>query len=114
MTRAAYRKRLSRARAEVIAFTRRVCGLVEPSNGCRCHRRVAPAIRQGRVNPNALLHAHDAAAALAFPQVLSQIRALDALQRTVALYRSHPAPMPKRDFALDLRKMLDSSAQSDL
>jgi RNA polymerase sigma factor (sigma-70 family) len=106
---AAFRKRLSRARSEVVAFTRRKCGLVESANPCRCRRRVSAAMAQGRVVPGALRHARDSDAALKFPAVLAQIRALDALQRTVALYRSHPEPALAKDFALDVRRLVQDA-----
>ncbi len=49
VTPAAYRKRLSRARAKLSAFVNANCGLVEPTNPCRCHRRIDRAIELGRV-----------------------------------------------------------------
>lgn len=107
---AAFRKRLERARADVIAFTRAKCGLVEPERGCRCRRRVAHAARAGRVDPHRLLFAGDEERARGFPSVLAEIRRLDALRRTAALYRSHPEPRAPRDFARDLRKLLDAPA----
>lgn len=51
VTPAAYRKRLSRARAKLSAFVNANCGLVEPSNPCRCHRRTDRAVELGRVVP---------------------------------------------------------------
>lgn len=47
---AAYRQRLARARAGIIDFMRSACGLVEPSNACRCHRRLAHARKTGRLS----------------------------------------------------------------
>ena len=44
---AAFRKRLSRARAQVRAFMRVHCGLVNEMAPCSCPRRVAPASKQG-------------------------------------------------------------------
>ena len=44
-----YRKRLSRARSEVQAFTSRRCGLVAETAKCRCDRRLPAAIEAGRV-----------------------------------------------------------------
>src|SRR5262245_39294490 len=52
---ATYRKRLERARGDVIAFTRARCGLVAPERACRCRRRVAWALRTGRVDSGRLL-----------------------------------------------------------
>lgn len=106
----AYRKRLSRARNEIVSFTREKCGLVGPENPCRCGRRIEPAVKKGRVDPARLLHATIPEAARRFPQVLSEIRRLDELQRAAALYRSHPEPRVSAKFAHRLRDLLDSPA----
>ncbi len=106
---AAFRKRLERARADVIAFTRAKCGLVESERRCRCRKRVAHALSVGRADPERLLFASDLTRARAFPAVLEGIRRLDALRRAAALYRSHPDPRPPQDFARDLRKLLDAA-----
>ncbi len=49
MSRPAYRKRLSRARAEVEAFTARACGLTSQAGRCACPRRLPAAQAAGRV-----------------------------------------------------------------
>src|SRR3990170_7318567 len=56
---ALFRKRLSRARDAVVAFTRASCGLVNPDRPCRCHRRLPAALRLGRVVPGPPLFAAD-------------------------------------------------------
>lgn len=52
-----FRKRLSRARTKINEFTKQNCGLVNPENDCRCHKKVDNAIATKRVNPNNLLFA---------------------------------------------------------
>ena len=54
---ATFRKRLSRAREDVLALMKSKCGLVNASNACRCRRRVKAAIARGRVDPYHLLFA---------------------------------------------------------
>jgi RNA polymerase sigma factor (sigma-70 family) len=103
---AAFRKRLSRARRDIVAFTQSKCGLVQPDNPCRCRKRVGAAVAKGRVNPSLLLHASDAEAARRFPDVLREIRNLEELQRTVALYRSHPEPRMPADFTTLVQSVL--------
>jgi RNA polymerase sigma factor (sigma-70 family) len=57
-TPAAYRKRLSRARATVRAFVAEHCGLVAPSTAaCHCRKRVPAAVTLGRVDPTVVEHA---------------------------------------------------------
>ncbi len=87
---AAFRKRLERARGQIVRFTSSHCGLANPANRCRCSRRVRRAIELKRVDPKALLFTNDGAAAQVFPDVLVSIRKLEDAQRAVALYRSHP------------------------
>jgi RNA polymerase sigma factor (sigma-70 family) len=48
---AAYRKRLSRAREEVMAFTSRHCGIVSGEAKCSCPRRLPAAVTTGRLTP---------------------------------------------------------------
>src|SRR3989442_11407130 len=78
---AAFRKRLSRAREAIVAFTRAKCGLVSPERPCRCRRRVGHAVRLGRVDPRHLLFARDADDARRFPVVLAEIRRLEDVRR---------------------------------
>jgi hypothetical protein len=57
-------------------------------------------------DPARLLFATNAAHARQFPEVLTEIRKLEALRRAAALYRSHPAPIAPEDFAGRLRALL--------
>jgi len=82
---AAYRKRLSRAREAVVAFMRAKCGLVNPARPCRCRRRLAEAVRLGRVTPGRLLFASDPETARQFPNVLAEVRRLEDVRRAAAL-----------------------------
>jgi len=110
---ATFRKRLSRARAEIINFTSRKCGLVNSRNACRCRRRVHHALQSQRIAPSRLFFAHNLERARRFPEVLREIRKLEEAQRVVALYRSHPAyAVPESFIAMvkDLIKMQNLSA----
>ncbi|MGH7451026.1 MAG: RNA polymerase sigma factor [bacterium] len=104
---ATFRKQLSRARAEIVSFTRMKCGLVNPQNKCRCRRRVNHALQMGRVDPRHLLFAHDIERARRFPEILREIRRLEEAQRAVALYRSHPAPAVAESFVAMVRDLLE-------
>lgn len=103
---ATYRKRLSRARADISAFMQARCGLVNPANACRCRRRVNTAIALGRMDPHHLLFASSAVQAGRFPKVLSEIRTLEEVRRSAALYRSHPVPEPAVDFVTRVKGLL--------
>jgi RNA polymerase sigma factor (sigma-70 family) len=105
---ASYRKRLERARRQIVTFVQSQCGLANPSNQCRCSRRVGQALKLNRVNPQQLLFAGDRGNAESFPQVLAAIRNLEEAQRAVSLYRSHPQhAIP--DFTTAVRNLLASS-----
>lgn len=104
--RATYRKRLSRARADITSFMQARCGLVNSDNACRCRRRVSAAISLGRVAPSRLLFASATEQARRFPRVLEEIRQLEGVRRAAALYRSHPEPKPSGDFVAWLRKLI--------
>lgn len=104
---AAFRKRLSRARASITSFMTSRCGLVNPANACRCRRRVATAVDLGRVDPANLLFASSLSEAKRFPQVLAKIRQLEETRRAAALYRTHPGPKPSEAFVSWLRRVVD-------
>jgi hypothetical protein len=106
LTPEAFRKRLSRARSEIVSFMRRKCGLFDPQNACR-RRRVAQAITLGRIDPKHLLFASDTQTPRNFPQVLSTIRRLEEGQRAVALYRSHPNVAPSADFVTIVKSLIN-------
>jgi len=89
---AKYRKRLSRARADIEALMTSRCGLINSTNHCRCRRRVRTAVATGRVDPLKLLFASSQEQVARFPIVLREIRELEEGRRTAALYRSHPEP----------------------
>ncbi|PJF39510.1 MAG: RNA polymerase sigma factor [Chloroflexi bacterium] len=83
---AAYRKRLSRARQRIRDFMNRKCGLYNADNPCRCSRRVQTNIVQGRINPDKMLFAQQGEDAT----VLAGIAQMDEIERSGALYRTHP------------------------
>jgi len=103
-----FRKRLERARAQIVEFMQARCGLANPKNLCRCHRRLERAIALKRVDRQDLLFGHDLENAMAFPEVLANIRQLEETQRAVALLRSHPTyAVP--NFKIAVRDLLNAS-----
>jgi RNA polymerase sigma factor (sigma-70 family) len=105
----AFRKRLSRAREAVVTFTRAKCGLVNPERPCRCRRRIAEALRLGRVTPGRLLFASDAERARQFPKVLAEVRRLEDVRRAAALFRSHPDFAAPADLAAQIRSLVEQA-----
>jgi RNA polymerase sigma factor (sigma-70 family) len=107
---AAFRKRLSRARAAVVAFTRQKCGLVSPDRPCRCRRRLPTALRLGRVAPGRLLFASEGDEAQKFPLVLAEIRRLEEVRRAAALFRSHPSFRAPVDSVATIRQLVGAGS----
>src|SRR5213082_344280 len=87
---ATFRKRLERARNQMVRFMQNHCGLTNPENRCRCHRRVQRALETKRVDLNKFLFSSDRPTADQFPSILVTIRELKAAQRAVALYQAQP------------------------
>jgi RNA polymerase sigma factor (sigma-70 family) len=104
---AAFRKRLSRARNALVAFTRAHCGLVDPVNACRCAARLPRAQAMQRVKADSLLFARTDTART-FPETLEKVRRLDVVRRTAALYRTTPQPLPGPELLERIREALDS------
>jgi RNA polymerase sigma factor (sigma-70 family) len=46
-----FRKQLSRARADLFQFMDNKCGLINPDNPCRCHKKLMGFIKEGKVEP---------------------------------------------------------------
>ena len=107
--RGTFRKRLSRARADIVAFMKMKCGLVSPDRPCRCRRRVRHAIDRGRVDLRHLLFASDADKAQRFPSVLARIRRLEEARRAAALYRSHPDLVAPESLARAIRRLITTA-----
>jgi RNA polymerase sigma factor (sigma-70 family) len=105
---AAYRKRLSRARARIQEFMLRICGLVNPDNPCHC-RRVAPyAIQSNEVDPRNLLFAGHRSRATGRDLSLEFLDELDALQRVAALFQNDPQYAAPDRFLESLKGLVDS------
>ncbi len=83
---ATYRKRLSRARKRIREFMNNNCGLHNSVNSCRCAKRVATNIQQGRINPDRLLFAQSSVDDMMHEKILQ----MDEISRAGALYRTHP------------------------
>jgi RNA polymerase sigma factor (sigma-70 family) len=83
ITPATFRKRASRARTQLREFVGVHCGLVNKTAACRCDRRVAAAIRNGRVQPDDLHFARSVDADTAVGE-------MEQLHDLASLMRNHP------------------------
>lgn len=100
-----FRKRLERARKLVEDFSKRVCGIIDTKNRCKCGLRLSAAVQQGRVAKN---HFAFARARADHAGVVKRIQEFDALRRTISAYRTGVAFRSPVNFALELRSFLES------
>jgi RNA polymerase sigma factor (sigma-70 family) len=82
-TAVAFRKRASRARAQLRHFVSDHCGLVTKAAPCRCDRRMKAAIQNGRVRPDDLHFAGGVDPAAAISE-------MEELHDLASLMRNHP------------------------
>jgi RNA polymerase sigma factor (sigma-70 family) len=109
---ATFRKRLSRARADLVAFTRAHCGIVNPGNVCRCRKRIDHALRTGRVKPQNLRFAEDLNSPNQFDDVVAKIAKLEDSRQLVALYRAQPEFRSTDDFVQSVQGLIDMPADT--
>jgi RNA polymerase sigma factor (sigma-70 family) len=108
ITAAAYRQRLSRARARVEGFAQRTCGRINADATCRCEKQL-PAIvyaqQHGLSSPPGI-------AATGPVEQTEAERAFDALVQlgdAAALFRAHPAYHAPQELLSAIRQMLQSA-----
>jgi RNA polymerase sigma factor (sigma-70 family) len=101
---AAFRKRLQRAREAIEVFTRAHCGLVSDQAACTCNRRIAAAVRSGRVEPQSLRFARSEAS---FAEARDFIRRIEGAKQVLVLQRSANPGGPSRDLAKAITSTLD-------
>lgn len=106
---AAFRKRLSRARARLERFMKARCGLLNADAACRCHRRVEAALEAGRIPAARPLFAtHPTRSGRGESLFRRGTEAVEALREAAAVYRTHPDYASRADFAAAIRELLES------
>jgi len=100
---AAFRKRLSRARERMAAFTSSTCGIVNPANTCRCAVQASRLIRVGAIDPDRLCWT-------ALPADGGQVDEIERIERALVIFRSHPAYRAPSALADGLREVIQRSA----
>jgi RNA polymerase sigma factor (sigma-70 family) len=109
LTRDNFRQRLCRAREQLGTFMLGRCGLVNPSNPCRCARKTGAFIRDGIVDSNRLQFAKHQLDAVAFEASMRNQKLESLLGRTQAeLRRLYPLFEPP-DVAARLAALLDGA-----
>lgn len=98
---AAFRKRLSRARADLTAFLAKKCSVHTPGAACACHKQVGNSIKAGLLDPTRL----DARMG-DLVQLRVKLARLDADHRTTGIYHG--------DEPSELREQVLSSVRNTL
>lgn len=90
ITPAAYRKRLSRARARIRDFLEKRCGLFDGSNLCHCSLAVGAHMKKGWINPDKLLFVSNPDGVESPTTLRHYLKELDDLARVSAIYQAVP------------------------
>lgn len=99
-----FRKRLSRARKEVQAFTAKSCGLVNGGAACACPRRLPAAQAAGRIGDVATAELADAPG---YEATRAMAIATEADLVAAKLQRATGALRPTTDFARQVLKLVE-------
>ncbi|MFN4084042.1 MAG: RNA polymerase sigma factor [Bacteroidia bacterium] len=96
-----FRKRLSLAREKIRSFMQGHCGLVNPDNPCRCHKRIFNGLENKRINPKQLNFADK----FSEKEVVSQV---EELITVAALYKTQPQYDTPEKIINDIKNLIES------
>jgi len=105
-----FRKRLQHARAAVESFTRAYCGLASADAPCACNRRVAVALRTGRVRRDEFNFASDPAS---FNEARALIASVEEGRRALEVHRTSRPRASLVDFARRLTRMTGDESERE-
>lgn len=100
-----FRKRLQKAREEMLRFLRGYCGLVSDAAPCRCNRQVPAAVQAGIVPLQA---SRLAAGETSFEEARSKVHQVEEARRAMAVHRSSQPAGSSVDFARRLMAALEA------
>jgi RNA polymerase sigma factor (sigma-70 family) len=105
-SRDSFRQRLSRARRDLHQFMHGQCGLVNPSNPCRCAKKTQAFIRAGYIDTHKLLFASEHVTRVrdVAQKVHDDLETLDAAYAEI--HRGHPF-LEGRDFVALVRDLIE-------
>jgi len=82
-----FRKRLSRGKKSLQDFMRKNCGLVNNDNPCRCHKQAGGRLKNGLIDMTLVKKEN---ASKGRSEAVTQLKELDEIDRTLAMYRRYP------------------------
>jgi RNA polymerase sigma factor (sigma-70 family) len=111
---AAFRKRLSRARAKILAFLKGNCDLFEKGGRCRCGTLGAGYVENGWLDLKRTVFAAGDEPEDGYRTLRDYLADLDDLQRVSALFKESPRKKPSNDLAEKLKTLLSADKYSSL
>ena len=108
LTPAAYRKRLSRGKKQLMDFLVGQCGLVDRSNPCCCATLAALHVRKKHIDPENLLFATHPCRPRRDGQAEELLKELDQMEQAAMLIRSHPDYAAPGVFVERMRRLIAS------
>jgi RNA polymerase sigma factor (sigma-70 family) len=106
----AFRKRLSLARMQLRTFMQSHCGIYDPTNPCRCTKKISYDITIGRMNPKSLRFADKGDRQVEPSQVLNTV---ELLRDDVAIMRSHPLYSTPDRLLSNLKQLIMTRLSTD-
>ncbi len=97
-----FRKQLSRSRIKIRSFLQSKCGLVNQNNLCRCIKKVDFLIEKNIINPDELQFAKHS------KRSIELIEKINAIDKTVAVFRSVPITIAPKQILQEVKKAINS------
>ncbi len=110
ISKAAYRKRLSRARTQLYNFMNHRCGLINSANPCRCARKVNGFIQKGYIDPEKMQFQSNVIEKIS-EMAKARLKTFeeDGLHAYKELFQSHYYQKPANEISF-LQKLMSSEA----
>lgn len=108
LTPAAYRKRLSRGKKQLMGFLVERCGLVNPKNPCHCNALAALHVKKGQIDPKNLLFVTHPCHPRQESRSEDLVKELDLMARAAMLIRNHPGYAAPGVFVESMKGLIDS------
>lgn len=106
---AAFRKRLSRARARLRRFMKANCGLVSEKAACRCKKQIGPLMHMGAIDPTHLVHAGQKRLDRGDAALRRQFKAIEEVERSVGVFHEQPLSVPPEALQKRVRRLIAAS-----
>jgi RNA polymerase sigma factor (sigma-70 family) len=104
----AFRKRLSRSRKRLYNFMKEHCGLIDPSNPCRCEKHILSTKESNKDKSPYRLFTSYPCRGKYDPDVLKRLHEYDELKRVAVVFHNHPDYEAPDFYVQKLKDLMDS------